>query len=231
MFFDPLYLAIMGIGLLLSLGAQFWVKSAVGKWANVPTGRGMTGADVAAAILETEGIHDVQIEEVPGTLTDHYDPSSKTLRLSPQNFRGRSVAAAGISAHEVGHAIQHRDKYAPMQLRQTLVPVANIGTGLGVWLVIIGMVINFSGLALAGVVLFGAFVAFTLITLPVEIDASRRAKRALASGGFLSSREAQGVNAVLDAAAATYVAAALTAVLQMLYWLYRLGLLGGNSDD
>lgn len=229
MIFDPLYLAVMGIGLVLSLGAQFWVKRAVSRWEKVALGRGMTGADVAAAILRTEGITDVKIEMVPGRLSDHYDPSSRTLRLSPANFNGRSVAAAGIAAHEVGHAIQDKEDYGPMRLRQTLVPVANIGTSAGLWMVILGLILGFSGLATLGVALFAAFVLFTLVTLPVEIDASRRAKRALVTGNFVSREEARGVSAVLDAAAATYLAAAVTAILQLAYWAMQAGLLGGDD--
>lgn len=230
MIFDPLYIIIMVIGAGLSLGAQLWVKSAVSKWQDVALGRGLTGADIAAAILRTEGIRDVSIEVVPGRLSDHYDPSSKTLRLSPDNFHGRSVAAAGIAAHEVGHAIQDKDGYAPMRLRQTLVPLANIGTSAGIWMVIIGLIVGFTGLAYVGVALFAAFVLFTLVTLPVEIDASNRAKRALAAGGFVDRDEARGIEAVLNAAAATYLAAAVTAVMQLFYWLMRSGLLGGRDD-
>ncbi|MEL6347842.1 MAG: zinc metallopeptidase [Myxococcota bacterium] len=229
MIFDPLYLIIMGVGLVLSLGAQAWVKSATAKWDKVATGRGLTGADVARAILKARGIQDVRIEPVDGYLTDHYDPSSKTLRLSPGNFTGRSVTAAGISAHEVGHAIQHHDGYLPMQIRQQMVPVANIGTQFGIWMVIIGAIIGFTGLAKLGVLLFAAFVAFTLVTLPVEIDASVRARKALLSTGLIDEREAQGVSQVLTAAAATYLASAVTAILQLFYWAQYAGLLG--SDD
>lgn len=227
MIFDPLYLLVIGVGFALALGAQMWVKSAVNRWSDIALGRGMTGADIAASILAVEGIRDVGIEVVGGVLSDHYDPSTKTLRLSPANFHGRSIAAAGIAAHEVGHAIQHRDGYAPMKLRQALVPVAGIGTNLGLWMAVIGMAVGVSGLASLGVALFGAFVLFTLVTLPVEIDASRRAKRALLAGGFVSREEGRGVSAVLDAAAATYLAAAVSAVLQLAYWVFRLG----QSDE
>lgn len=227
MIFDPIYLLVIGVGFALALGAQMWVKSAVSRWSDVALGRGMTGADIAASILAVEGIRDVGIEVVGGVLSDHYDPGTKTLRLSPANFHGRSIAAAGIAAHEVGHAIQHRDGYAPMKLRQALVPVAGIGTNLGLWLAVIGMVVGVSGLAALGVALFGAFVLFTLVTLPVEIDASRRAKRALLAGGFVSREEGRGVSAVLDAAAATYLAAAVSAVLQLAYWVFRVG----QSDE
>jgi Zn-dependent membrane protease YugP len=227
-FVDPLYLAVMGVGLVLSLGAQIWVKAAVRRYQKMPLAGGQTGKDVARSMLYKAGIHDVRIEEVQGFLSDHYDPSKKILRLSPDNFRGRSVAAAGIAAHEAGHAIQHRDGFAPMRLRQAMVPVANIGTNLGILLVIIGGFIGMLGLAKIGVLLFAAFVVFTLVTLPVEFDASRRAKLALAQGGVISPAEAAGVNKVLTAAAATYVAAAVTAILQLLYWAYRAGLIGGR---
>lgn len=231
MYFDPLYMAVMGIGLFLSFGAQLWVKRAVSKWSEVPIGRGLTGADVAQLILDAENIRDVSIEETPGFLSDHYDPRSKTLRLSPDNYRGRSVAAAGIAAHEVGHAVQDKDGYAPMRMRQALVPVANLGTNLGVILVMIGASIGMLGLAKIGVLVFAGFVAFQLVTLPVELDASSRAKRALLSTGAIAPTEAAGVSAVLTAAAATYVAAAVTAILQLLYWAMRAGLLGNRSSD
>jgi len=229
-YFDPLYLVVMGVGLLLSLGAQAWVKASTTKWDRVPLGRGLTGADVARAILKARDIHDVRIEQVDGILTDHYDPSSRTLRLSAGNFAGRSVTAAGIAAHEVGHAIQHHDGYAPMTIRQKMVPVANIGTNLGVWIVIIGAMVGWMQLAQLGVVLFGAFVAFTVVTLPVEIDASVRARKALLSTGIVNEQEARGVSQVLTAAAATYLAAAVSAILQLLYWAMRAGLIGGSDD-
>ncbi|MFP4599894.1 MAG: zinc metallopeptidase [Persicimonas sp.] len=229
MIFDPLYLIIIGVGFALSLGAQFWTKNRVHKWAEVATERGMSGRDVARAILQAEGINDVGIEQASGFLSDHYDPSSRTLRLSPDIFGGRSVTAAGIAAHEVGHAIQHKQGYLPMTIRQKMVPVANIGTNLGVWIMIIGLVIGVTSLAQIGVWLFGGFVAFTLVTLPVEFDASSRAKAALERHGLLSQREMNGVSQVLTAAAATYVAAAVAAILQLLYWLFRLGVIGGRD--
>ena len=230
MIFDPLYMLVMGLGLVLSLGAQAWVKSATSKWSRVPIGRGMTGADVAAAILRVRGIHNVTIEQVGGVLSDHYDPSTRTLRLSPANYSGRSVTAAGIAAHEVGHAVQHAEGYAPMALRQKMVPVANLGTNLGVWIVIAGMFTGIVGLAKLGVALFAGFVLFTLVTLPVEFDASFRARKALLETGIVSEHEARGVSAVLTAAAATYLAAAVSAILQLLYWAMRAGLLGGRDD-
>ena len=230
-FIDPLYLVIMGIGLVLSLGAQFWVKRKVSRWGEVPTARGMSGADVARAILRAEGIGDVRVEQVAGFLSDHYSPGEKVLRLSPDNYEGQSVAAAGIAAHEVGHALQHHHGYWPMSLRQKMVPVANIGTNLGVIMVVAGAALGLTGLSTIGVLLFAGFVLFTLVTLPVEFDASLRARQVLLRHNLLSHREAEGVNEVLTAAAATYLAAAVTAILQLLYWLLRSGLLGGGGRD
>jgi Zn-dependent membrane protease YugP len=218
-------------GLVLSGLASLWTKAAFRRWSQVPIGRGLTGAEVAAAILRAEGIHDVQIEPVGGFLSDHYDPRTRTLRLSPDVYGGRSVSAAGVAAHEVGHALQHAQGYAPMRLRQAMVPVAGIGTNLGIWMVVIGMVIGMTGLAYVGVALFGAFVAFTLVTLPVEFDASIRARRVLEQRGLLKGEELRGVRAVLTAAAATYLASAVSAVLQLVYWLLRVGLIGGGRDD
>ena len=229
--FDPGYMLIAGIGFLLSFAASSWVKASVKKWSQVPIGRGMTGRDIAQLILDSQGIRDVQIEQVPGFLSDHYDPSTRTLRLSPENYSGQSIAAAGIAAHEVGHAVQHADGYWPMTLRQKMVPVANIGTNLGMGMVMVGMFIQAASVAKLVVILFGGFVLFTLVTLPVEIDASVRARRALLATGAVNGVEAQGVSAVLTAAAATYVAAAVTAVMQLLYFAARAGLLGGRNDD
>ena len=228
MIFDPVYMLIGGFGLLLSLAAAGWVKLSFRKWKKVPLRRGMTGRDVAAAILRAEGITGVTIEEVKSFLGDHYDPRTRTLRLSPDNYRGSSVAAAGIAAHEVGHAIQHKVGYGPMAIRQKMVPMANIGTNAGVWMVILGGFMGFAGLAKLGVILFAAFVVFTLVTLPVEFNASSRAKHTLQTAGIVTGPELSGVSSILTAAAATYVAAAITAVLQLLYFVIRLGLF---SDD
>ncbi len=222
MFFDPLYLLVMAVSTALSLGAQLWVMSRVRSQSRVALHAGYTGADVASMILRKSRLPGVHIELSEGALSDHYDPTTRALRLSADHFYGRSVAAAGIAAHEAGHAIQHAQGYWPMKLRQKLVPVANIGTQLGVLMVMIGLVLGMIGVAKIGVVVFAGFVAFTLVTLPVEIDASSRAKAALAESGLLDARELAGVGSVLTAAAATYVAAALTAVLQLLYFVLRL---------
>lgn len=230
MMFDPLYMAVLVVGFALSGLASLWTKGAFRKYSRVSVGRGVTGAQVAAAILRAEGISDVRIERTSGFLSDHYDPRAKVLRLSPDVHDGASVSAAGVAAHEVGHALQDAQGYLPMRLRQAMVPVANLGTSLGLWIAVIGLVIGATGLATVGVVLFGAFVAFTVVTLPVELDASWRARKTLEQHGLLRGPELRGVTRVLTAAAATYLAAAISAVLQLLYWLARLGLLGGRDD-
>ena len=229
MFFDPLYLFIMAIGLALSLGAKAWVTSATSRWDKVQLQGGMTGKDIAAAILRARDVRGVRIEIVEGVLSDHYDPRTRTLRLSAGVYNGRSVTAAGIAAHEVGHAIQDADKYALMSLRQNLVPLARIGTSIGVYMVMLGAIISMT-VAKLGVLVFGGFVLFTVITLPVEIDASMRAKKLLLENNIVTGKEARGVSAVLTAAAATYLAAALQALLQLLYFALRAGLLGGRDD-
>ena len=229
MFFDPLYMVVIGIGLALSFGAQMWVKSATSRWDKVALKGGMTGKDIAEKILRSRGIRDVRIEVVGGVLSDHYDPRSRTLRLSNAVYNGRSVTAAGIAAHEVGHAIQDADNYALMSLRQNLVPVARIGTSMGIWMVMIGAFVS-QFVAQLGVLIFGGFVLFTVITLPVEIDASIRARKLLIKDNIVTGEEARGVSAVLMAAAATYLAAALQSILQLLYFAHRAGLIGGRRN-
>jgi Zn-dependent membrane protease YugP len=228
-FFDPLYLVVMGIAMVLGLGAQAWVSAAVRAQSKVGLRSGMSGADVAALLLKRSGLPGVRLEEAHGFLGDHYDPTTRTLRLSPDNFWGRSVAAAGIAAHEAGHALQHAQGYWPMKLRQKLVPVANIGTQLGILLVMFGFMLGFLGLAKIGVFVFAGFVLFTIVTLPVEIDASRRARLELAATGAFAQAELDGVSRVLRAAAATYVAATLSAILQLLYFALRV--FGGHRRE
>lgn len=221
MLLDPLYWVIIGVGFLLSLAASGWVKARVNKYSEVSLSSGMSGAEIARKILEAKGIRNVSIEQTEGRLSDHYDPSSKTLRLSEDIYHGRSVSSAGIAAHEVGHALQEQAGYLPMAIRQKMVPVANIGTNLGIWITIAGLFTGFTGLAQIGVVLFGGFVAFTLVTLPVEFDASFRARDTLKEYGLVQAQELEGVKKVLVAAAATYVAAAVTAIMQLLYWVLQ----------
>jgi Zn-dependent membrane protease YugP len=197
----------------------------------------MTGADIAQAILRQSNINDVRIEPVQGTLTDHYDPRSKTLRLSEAVYGSTSMSAAGVAAHEVGHAIQHAQGYAPLKFRSAWVPVANLGGGISVFVLIAAALMGGaatvmgSKLALAGVVLFATTTVFTMVTLPVEFDASKRALATLKRGSYLSPDELAGAKKVLDAAAMTYVAAFVTSALTLFYWALRLGLLGGRRND
>lgn len=231
LFFDPLYLLFIAPGFLLALGAQVWVKSAMKKYSRLRATSGLTGAQAATEILRRNGVGDVRVERVSGFLSDHYDPRKKVLRLSPDNYDGTSVAALGIAAHEAGHALQHRDRYAPLVLRQSLAPVAMFGSNISWLLLIIGFVLQSAMLVKIGVLLFAAAVVFTLVTLPVEFNASRRAKKLLPNLGFIRpGAETNGVAAVLNAAAMTYVAAAVTAIMQLLYFLLRSGLLGGGDD-
>jgi Zn-dependent membrane protease YugP len=228
MFFNTYYLLFALPGLLLGLWAQARVRGAFNKYSQVRTARNVTGAEVARALLDEHGLHDVAVEETQGFLSDHYDPRTRVLRLSTDVYRTPSVAAAGVAAHEMGHALQHAAGYAPLQLRSAIVPVARFGSSLAPILFIIGFLLNFTTLAWAGVILFSGAVLFTLVTLPVEFDASKRAKALLGSNGILIGEEIKGVDKVLDAAALTYVAAAVAAIGQLLYYVL---LLGGRSRD
>ena len=226
MFFSPYWLLFALPGIVLAFWAQSRVKRAYKKYSKVRTSRGLSGAEVARSLLDSQGLYDVQIEENKGFLSDHYDPRSKTLRLSPEVYRTPSVTAAGIAAHEMGHALQHSNGYMPLQVRSAIVPVAKFGSTLAPWLVIGGFLLRFTALAWVGVVLFGLAVIFTLITLPVEFDATKRAKNLLVGNGVLIGNELEGVNKVLDAAALTYVAAAIAAVGQLLYYVFLM--IGGR---
>lgn len=228
MIFDPLYLLFALPGLLLGFWAQSRVKRNFNKYSKVRTLQNVTGAEVARSLLDGQGLYDVRVEEVQGTLTDHYDPRGKVLRLSPEVYRTPSVAAAGIAAHEMGHALQDASRYFPLQIRSTLVPAAQFGSSLAPWIFMGGLLLNITQVAWVGVILFGAAVLFTLVTLPVEFDASARAKKLLLNNGILVGDEIKGVNKVLDAAALTYVAAAVSAIGTLLYFVLRLT--GGGRD-
>jgi hypothetical protein len=197
---------------------------------------GLTGADVAKRILEANRINGVSIEGIRGSLTDHYDPRTRTLRLSEGVFGSQSIAAAGIAAHEVGHAIQHAQGYGPLKFRSAWVPVANLGGGLSMFVIMAALAMGGAAtatgqsLATAGVLMFATTTVFTLITLPVEFDASRRALATLESGGVMPEAELAGARKVLRAAALTYVAAFVTSLLTLVYWLIRLGFVGGNRE-
>ncbi len=212
LFFDPLYLLIAAPALLLSVGAQFWVKSAFARYGKVPNRRGITGAEAARRILHAAGLGHVRIEAAQGFLSDHYDPRGTVLRLSPDVYGQSTLAAVGVAAHEAGHALQDARGYQAMQLRSALVPVASIGSTLAMPLLMFGFLLQAAALVKVGVLLFAAVVAFQLVTLPVEFNASSRALQALGGVGVLSADELPGARKVLSAAAMTYVAAAIAAV-------------------
>ncbi len=203
-------------GFLLALYAQFKLRSLFKKYQNVPQSQGMTGAEVAQAILDHEGIRNVSIEPCPGELTDHYDPRARVLRLSEANFNTSSLAAIGIAAHEAGHAIQHKEKYVPLDMRMTIVGVTGIATNAGMILFMIGLFFHSGILLQVGIWCYSAIVVFQGITLPVEFDASARAKRVLAELGFVNREEGEAIKKMLGVAALTYVAAMATAMLELL---------------
>jgi Zn-dependent membrane protease YugP len=217
MLFDSGYLGIMVVGLAAGLITQAMIRGAYRKWSRVPLMTGRSGAEVARSMLDENGLRDVTIEQIAGSLTDHYDPTARVLRLSTGVYAGRNVAAAGVAAHEAGHAVQHARGYAPAAIRTALVPVANIGSQASWVFILLGFYLQMSGLVLIGALVFGAAVLFQFVTLPVEFDASRRAYATLSSG--LPQEQAQGARSVLNAAAMTYVAAALVAILQFVYFL------------
>ena len=211
---------------ILSLYAQFAIRRAYANWSKVHSTAGMTGKQVAESLLRQNNIYDVEVEEVAGTLSDHYDSRAKKVRLSSSVYGSTSLAALGVAAHETGHAIQHATAYAPLNIRQSLFPVANIGSRWGFWLFLIGMFISsFNFLMDIGIVLFAGAVLFQIVTLPVEFNASSRALVQLSNGGYLRAEEISGAKKVLNAAALTYVAAAAMAVLTLI----RLLLLRGND--
>lgn len=218
-YFDPLYFVFLAPALLLMLYAQWRVRSVIGKYGEIPNRLGLTGAQVARAILDRNGLFDVPVELTPGELTDHYDPLRRVVRLSEPVYYGRSVAALGVVAHETGHAIQHKVGYVPLQLRTAIVPAVNIGTNIGWILMLLGIVIGISGLAWVGVILFSLGTLFALLTLPVEFDASRRALALLTTMGIVDRTEEGQAREVLNAAALTYVAGLVMAVLNLLYWI------------
>ncbi|HPR56464.1 MAG TPA: zinc metallopeptidase [Deltaproteobacteria bacterium] len=230
MFLDPLYIIMIVPTFLLSLFAQFRVSSSFKRYSKVPSSRGITGAGAARLILEAEGIRDVAIELGRGFLSDHYDPRVKVLRLSESVYSGSSLASVGVAAHEAGHAIQHARGYMPLQLRSALVPISSLGSNLAWPLLLIGFIFMAKTLIMAGIIFFTLAVLFQLVTLPVEFNASSRALHALPATGILTDTEVAGARKVLSAAALTYVAAAATAVVQLLYFLLRAGLLGGSDE-
>ncbi|CAH0172006.1 zinc metallopeptidase [Peribacillus castrilensis] len=210
-----MYFIYLAIIILIPIYAQMKVKSTYKKYSKVSASSGMSGAETARAILDQNGLFNVRVEETPGMLSDHYDPRDKTVRLSSDNYHGHSVAGVAVAAHEVGHAIQDKEAYAFLRFRHALVPVANFGSNISWILILIGMLASIPGLLLAGIVFMAAAVLFQVITLPVEFNASSRAMDQLVSAGVIRNDEERETKKVLSAAAMTYVAAALVAVLEL----------------
>jgi Zn-dependent membrane protease YugP len=228
MFFDPMYLLFIAPGLLLSLWASFRVKSAFNKYSNVRSMRGLTGAEAAAELLRGAGITDVRILRHQGMLTDHYNPMNKTLNLSEPVYDSDSIAAIGVATHEAGHAIQHAHNYGPLWLRSALVPTANIGSSMGYIVMAVGLWLHSQSTVIIGAIVFSAVLLFQVVTLPVEFNASNRAKALVVQQGIITAQEREGVDRVLNAAAMTYVAAVISTLMTLLYYLMRSGVLGGN---
>jgi len=227
MFFlwDPTYILLIP-ALILSIYASAKVRSTFDHFSEIPNSKGITGREAAEIILRSLGLYDVKIEPIPGTLTDHYDPRAKVLRLSESVHSSPSIAAVGVAAHEIGHAVQDATGYYALALRSSLVPIANIGTQLAFPLFLLGLVFGSSGLMNVGILAFSVAVLFYIVTLPVEYNASKRAREILLSTGIVNTQEAEGVKKVLNAAALTYLAAALTALLN----LFRLILLANMRN-
>ncbi|GED67680.1 putative membrane protease YugP [Brevibacillus reuszeri] len=226
MFFHPMDILIF-IAFGLSLWAQFRVKGTFNKFAEVPTSSGLTGAEAARRMLDANGLTSVPVEHIPGTLTDHYDPMSRVVRLSDPVYFGNSIASLSVACHEVGHAIQHKVSYPMLVARHRIFPLVNLVSGVAPLLLIGGLLFQMSGLLLFGIIFFSAAVAFQLITLPVEFNASSRAKELMVSMGFIRNSEEAGASKVLGAAALTYVAAALISVLELAKYI----MIFNRSDD
>lgn len=216
-------------GLLLSGGASLLVRSAFKKYSQVASIKGYTGAQAAQILLDRAGIHDVRIVPTRGFLSDHYNPASKQLALSESVYSSRSVAAIGVACHEAGHAIQHAKRYAPLHIRSALVPMAGIGSSIGYIVMAVGAAIQQSPIVMIGALLFACVLLFQIVTLPVEFDATARAKRLVVEAGIVYPEERVGIDRVLNAAALTYVAAVIGTLLTLLYFLMRSGLLGRRN--
>lgn len=219
--YDPGIMLIGIVSFVTSLAISGWLRSTYGRWAGVPNAAQLTGADVASAILRANGLADVVVQAVPGQLTDHYNPRNRTVNLSEGIYATPSVSAMAVAAHEVGHAIQHARGYAPLQMRSALAPVAGIGSNLGMILAAMGIAIGAVGMTQIGIMLFAAAVLFSVITLPVEFDASRRALGQLRELNIVTAQDSSGARSVLTAAAMTYVAAAATSIMYLLYFISR----------
>jgi hypothetical protein len=223
------YLLFALPGLLLALWASSRVRSAFHQYSQIGSYQGITGAQAAQMLLDGAGIHDVQIVRVPGSLTDHYNPLTNQLALSEDVVDSTSIAAIGVATHEAGHAIQHAVGYGPLWLRSVLVQPASIGASIAPWIIVIGAAMSSLAMVQLGLIFFGAMVAFQLVTLPVEFDASNRAKRLVVETGIISQHEREGVDRVLNAAALTYIAAAISGIMTLLYYVWMF--FGRSSDE
>lgn len=229
MFFDPVYFLIVGPGMLLALWASFKVKSTFREYSDQGIASGMSGAEVARELLRRNNVRGVRVEPGEGFLSDHYHPGERVVRLSPDVYNGRSIASIGVAAHEVGHALQHAQGYALMSVRQNLVWPANMGSTLSIIAIVAGALLQLSGLIWLGIILFTGLVLFQLVTLPVELNASSRARLHLVQDGIISRSEEQQVGKVLNAAALTYLAALITSILTLVYYVMRFT--GAGSDE
>ena len=227
-YFDPLYLIFAIPGLIVAGLASLYVKTTFSEYSRYRASSGMTGAEAAARMLQSVGIYDVRIEQVGGFLSDHYDPSSRTLRLSPDVYHSDSLSAIGVACHEAGHALQDAAGYAPLGLRTVLVPVTNISSFASYFVILAGFIFQSGGMVMLGAILFSAVVLFSIVTLPVEWDASSRAKQLMVSAGIVSEPERDNAGKVLNAAFLTYVAAVLSSLLTLLYYIVRA--IGMNRD-
>jgi len=215
---DPIFWLFLIPGLLLGMYAQMRLTSTYGRYVRQPIATGLTGAQAAREILDRAGLHNMPVNMVHGHLTDHYDPMKKALFLSEENYHGYSIAAVGVAAHEAGHALQHQASYAPLKLRMAMVPITTFATRAAFFLILGQVALGFAGMAKLGVIIYAIMAAFQVVTLPVEYDASRRAKQQLLALGIVQREETGAVSKVLNAAALTYVAAMVSAVLSFLYW-------------
>ncbi len=228
MFFDRYYLILVLPAVVFAMWAQYQVNGTFNKYSKVRAGRNVTGAQAAEAVLRAGGVYDVGIERISGSLTDHYDPRDKVIRLSDSVYDNPSIAALGVAAHEAGHAVQHAEEYFPLRLRRAIIPITQIGSSLAMPLLIIGLILSSMNLVYLGIAFFGFSTLFQAVTLPVEFDASRRAVAALSEGGLLSLEELPAAKKTLRAAALTYVAALAVSLAQLLRLLI---VFGGRRDD
>ena len=228
--FDPLYFLFALPGLALALFASLFVRSRFAHYSKIPSARGLSGAEAAQIMLSRAGVREVSIEMTHGFLSDHYDPTSRTLRLSPDVYSSTSLAAIGVACHEAGHALQHAKGYALLGLRSALVPATNIGSTLSYVVIMIGFLLQRPQFILMGALLFSLVVLFALVTLPVEWDASARAKQHMVMSGIVSPGQERDAGRVLNAAFLTYLAAAISSLLTLLYYLMKAGVIGGNRN-